>query len=132
MINIVLLLLITIVAHSGFIGTIIYQFARKPDYYVLKILFCMVCIIFLFVYDLPYLRDIVEQETTVTVVEYIDFQSSNTRPGSRKLFFENKNGRISLVTPTITRTVAQLEPGKTYEIEYFNHSKVIKSYKLIE
>ena len=80
--NIWLLLIITATAHCIFIGTIIYQLAKKPDYFLLKIVLCVSCIAYLIVYDLPCFKDLAAQETTVIVAEYIDFQSSNTRPGT--------------------------------------------------
>lgn len=130
--NIWLVSIPTFVACGGFIGTTIHCFTKKPNYHIPKIVFCVACIIALFVYNIPIIKDLVEGETTVVVAEYSDFQSSNTRPGTRKVFFRANNKKYTLYIPTFTRDVAGLETGKIYEIEYFNNSKVIKSYEIIE
>ena len=86
----------------------------------------------LIVSDLPYYKDLTTKDTTVIVAEYVKFQSSNTLPGTRMLIFINEHGQeISLYIPTITRAVAKMETGRTYEVEFFNNSKVIKEYVLV-
>lgn len=129
--NIWLLLFITGIAYVGFIGTILYECLKKVDGSIIKVIFCTICIVVLLVFDFPYIQDLTKQETTIITAEYVNYQPSNTRPGTRKLFFQTADGRISLLIPTVTRAVSELEPGKIYEIEFFNNCRVIKSYKLI-
>lgn len=130
--NLWTLLGITIFVIVVSIGFVIYALVTKTDYYILKSLFIIGIAIFFAITDIPYMKDVIEQETTTIIVEYHHFQPSNTRPGTRTLFFESQNGELRLLATTISRTVAYMEEGKTYEIEYFNNSKVIKEYRLIE
>ncbi len=130
--NLWTLLGITIFVVVVSIGFVIYAFVTKTDYYILKSLFIIGLAIFFTITDIPYMEDVIEQETTTIIAEYHHFQPSNTRPGTRTLFFESQNGELRLLATTISRTVAYMEEGKTYEIEYFNNSKVIKEYRLIE
>lgn len=51
---------------------------------------------------------------------------------TRKAYFEGETGRFYVYVPVFTRDIAKLEVGKTYEIEYFCNSHVIKEYKLLE
>ena len=60
---------------------------------------------------------------------------SNTnrgRLGTQRLFFVSDEKEIKLEDLLINRPVALLEEGAMYEIEYYNNSKLIKEYKLIE
>lgn len=132
MINIILLLLLSCFGYCVFIGVIIFHIVKKNKGYIIVtvIAFCMLAL--LFIHDFPYYQDLAQQETTVIVAEYTKFQSSNTKPGTRMLFFKNEDGQeFSLYIPTITRAVAKMETGKTYEVEFFNNSKVIKEYILV-
>ncbi|MBP3576090.1 MAG: hypothetical protein J6J55_06290 [Paludibacteraceae bacterium] len=114
------------------IGVIIYHAMCKPDYHILKIIAFMCMIIAMLVFNIPYFRDMSEGETTVVVAEYVDFQSSSTRIGARKVFFIENGRQFELFVPALGRYAAKLQEGTVYEIEYFNNSKLIKSYKLIE
>ena len=129
--NLWTLLGITIAVVVFAIGFVIYLCITKPDYYIIKSLFIICLAIFFAITDIPYMKDVIEQETTTIIAEYHHFQPSNTPPGTRKLFFESQDGELWLLATTISRTVAYMEEGKTYEIEYFNNSKVIKEYKRI-
>lgn len=132
MTNIWLLLAISIVAYIIIIGFIIFNFIKKGKWYIIINLCMCLMLAWLIVSDYPYYKDLTAKETTVIVAEYVKFQSSNTRPGTRMLVFVNENGqKFSLYIPTVTRAVAKMEIGKTYEIEYFNNSKVIKEYILV-
>ena len=111
---------------------IIHEIVHKGDFYFLKSVAFACIIIAMFLFYIPHMKDIVGQKTTVVTAEYIDYQDGNTAPCTLKVFFMINNRQIELIVPTFTRDVAKLEPGEIYEIEYFNNSKVIKSYKLVE
>ena len=130
--NLWLLLLPALFVYTGGIGTIIYEIVKRPRYHRLKIVFLVGVLMLYAILDIPLYKDIAKQETQIVIAEYVKFQSSNTLPGTRKVFFENEQGQLGLYVPTITRDVGKLQEGKTYEIEYFTNRKVIKTYKLLE
>ena len=115
-----------------FVGVIIYHIICKPDYHILKTIAFVCMIIVMLFFDIPYFQDMAEGETTVVIAKYVDFQSSNTRVGTRKVFFVKDGRQFELFVPGLARDVAKLQEGKVYEIEYFNNSQLIKSYRLIE
>ena len=104
--NLWTLLGITIFVVVVSIGFVIYAFVTKTDYYILKSLFIIGLAIFFTITDIPYMEDVIEQETTTITAEYHHFQPSNTRPGTRTLFFESQNGELRLLatTPLILST----------------------------
>lgn len=113
------------------IGIVIYESIIKRDEHILKIIIFSLVAIFLVFAHIPYWQDAIENETTIIVAEYVEYQPGSFITGQR-LFFVCEEGKIELRAPTITRPIAYLKEGETYEIEYFNHSKVIKEYRLIE
>lgn len=130
--NLWTLLGITIFVVIVSIGYIIYACIVKPNYYIIQILFIACLAIFFVITDIPYIKDVIEQETTVVIAEYKHYQTGNTNPGTRRLFFETENGELDLLATTISGTVGYMEEGKTYEIEYYNNSKVIKEYREVK
>ncbi len=130
--NVLLVLAPSFITCLIFIAIIFYEIIKKSKYHILRIVafFCM--IIYMIITDVPFYKDIIEQETQTVTAEYVKFQSSNTYPGTRKVFFDSKSGQISMFVPSFTRDVAKLKAGETYEVEYFCNSYVIKSYKLVE
>ena len=108
------------------IATIIYEFIRPGDEYAIKIIVLSLIVVLWPVLHTSYFQDAVEQETITIIAEYDTHQSRG------KLVFVSDMGEIVLTAPGITGIVRDLESGKTYEIEYYKHSKLIKEYKLIE
>ena len=74
----------------------------------------------------------VKKETAEVIAVYVEYQTGNVHPGARRLFFENGEDEFNLLAPIITKEHVKMEVGKTYKIEYFDNSKVIKDYELIE
>lgn len=129
--NIVISLIPTFFVIIVSIGVVIYQFTCKPDYYVLKSI-AFVCIaVAIFVFSMPYFQDLSENKTTVVVAEYKCFEH-NSKVGTRKVLFVKDGRMIELFVPSYARDVAKLQEGQIYEIEYFDNSKIVKSYKPIE
>ena len=85
----------------------------------------------MFIFSIPYFQDLTENKTTVVVAEYKCFEH-NSKVGTRKVLFVKDGRTIELFVPGYTRDVAKLQEGQIYEIEYFDNSKVVKSYELIE
>lgn len=107
-------------------------FVRKEKYYILINLILMSVMVFCLISDIPYMKDILKQETTEVIAVYVKYQTGNVHPGARRLFFENEEDEFNLLAPIITKEHVKMEVGKTYKIEYFDNSRVIKNYELIE
>lgn len=107
-------------------------FVKKEKYYILIDLIIIATVVFCLISDIPYMKDLAKQETTEVIAVYVEYQTGNVHPGARRLFFENENNEFNLLAPVITKTHVKMEVGKTYKIEYFDNSKVIKNYELIE
>ena len=107
-------------------------FIKKEKYYILIDLILIATVVFCLISDIPYMKDLAKQETTEVIAVYVEYQTGNVHPGARRLFFENENNEFNLLAPVITKEHVKMEVGKTYKIEYFDNSKVIKDYELIE
>lgn len=89
-------------------------------------------VVFCLLSDIPYMKDIAKKETTEVIAVYVEYQTGNVHPGARRLFFENEDCEFNLLAPVITKEHVKMEAGRTYKVEYFDNSKVIKNYELIE
>ena len=107
-------------------------FVKKEKYYILIDLILIVTVVFCLISDIPYMKDLAKQETTEVIAVYVEYQTGNVHPGARRLFFENENNEFNLLASVITKEHVKMKVGKTYKIEYFDNSKVIKNYELIE
>ena len=107
-------------------------FIKKEKYYILIDLILIATVVFCLISDIPYMKDLAKQETTEVIAVYVEYQTGNVHPGARRLFFENENNKFNLLAPIISKEHVKMEVGKTYKIEYFYNSKVIKNYELIE
>ena len=107
-------------------------FVKKEKYYILIDLILIATVVFCLISDIPYMKDLAKQETTEVIAVYVEYQTGMDHPGSRRLFFKNKNNEFYLLAPKITKDCVKMKVGKKYKIEYFVNSKVIKKYTLIE
>lgn len=130
--NIWIVLIPSFTAYVGFICAIIGEILKRPKIRWLNIVIFSALIIALFVFDMPIYKDMVEKDTAIVTAEYIEFQTGSTLPCTRKAYFKSKSSRFYVYVPTWTRDIAKMEVGKTYEIEFFRNSNVIKEYRLIE
>lgn len=105
---------------------------RKEKYFILVDLILIPIGIFNLIDDIPYMKDLVKQETTEVVAVYTKYQTGNVHPGAKRLFFEDVGDEFNLLAPTVTKDCVKMEIGKTYRIEYFSNCRVIKNYELIE
>lgn len=115
-----------------FIATGIVYYIKKFKHYIFVEIFIIASLIFLTIYSFPYIKDIVEQETTEITAVYVDVQKGNGYPGARKLVLKNEDETYIIISSNFTKVPAKMEQGKTYKIEYYNNTKVIKNYILIE
>ena len=107
-------------------------FIRKDKHYILTEIIIVVMLLFLLVDSIPFIKDLTMHETTEITAVYVEYQKGSVDPGAWRLIFENENGTYKIISPIITKIHVKLEVGKTYKIEYFDNSKIIKKYTLIE
>ena len=107
-------------------------YIRKDKYYILSEIIIIAMLIFLLVDSAPYIKDITKHATTEITAVYVEYQKGSVDPGAWRLIFENENGTYKIISPIITKIHVKMEVGKTYKIEYFDNSKIIKKYTLIE
>jgi gliding motility-associated lipoprotein GldH len=72
----------------------------------------------------------IEKDTNVIVGEYVKYGYGAV--ASFRVYIECDGKTYFVHAPAYARIVVDLEKGKTYEIEYFVNSRVIKEFKLIE
>ncbi|MBE7091482.1 MAG: hypothetical protein E7363_06200 [Clostridiales bacterium] len=123
-----------IIYSATLIGCIIggvYMVVKKERFYqiVAPLLASVVVVLFLFNY-IPYTKDIVKQETTQIIVVYTKWGSGDGVVIN--LFFEIGKETITLKSPRVAKTHVKMKTGSKYKIDYFNNSKLIKSYVLVE
>lgn len=111
-------------------GVIFY--IRKDKYYILNEIIIAGFLIFLLVDSVPFIKDIVKQQTTEVTAVYVEYQKGSVDPGAWRLIFENESQTYKIISPIITKIHLKMEVGKTYKIEYYDNSKIIKNYILIE
>lgn len=105
---------------------------RKDKYYIFCELILIFCLIFFSVKSVPFIKDITKQETTIITAVYVKYQKDSVYPGSWRLILENDCETYKIISPVITKIHVKMEEGKTYTVEYYNNTKIIKKYTLIE
>lgn len=122
--------MIVIIIGLIIIGVVLY--AKKEKHYILAEIIIIFGVIFLFVESIPYIKDIKRQETTILTAVYDEYQITSTSSPTAILIFKS-NGKIyEIISPRIFKIHVKLESGKNYIVEYYNNTKIIKSYTLIE
>ena len=117
-----------------FIGLIIIGiifYIRKDKYYILSEIIIIAMLIFLLVDSAPYIKDITKHETTEITAVYVEYQKGSVDPGAWILIFENENGTYKIISPIITKNHVKLEVDKTYKIEYYKNTEIIKNFTLV-
>ena len=107
-------------------------YVKKNKNYILSNILIIFMLIFLLVDSVPYIKDITRQETTEIIAVYVEYQKGSVDPGAWRLIFKDGKDTYKIISPIITKNHVKMEVGKTYKIEYFNNSKIIKNYTLIE
>ena len=123
---------IHIFTYIGFIVVGIVLYIKKGKYYIWELIIVIAALLFLTYESIPFVKDVVKQETTQFTAVYVEYQKGSVDPGAWRLIFESENERYKVISPIITKIHVKMEKGKIYQIEYFNNTKIIKSYKLIE
>ena len=129
--NIWIALIPAIFAIIVFVGAITYYLIKKPNYYIPKAIVILCLILVMLYFYIPYFKDLADGQTTVVVARYDEFHR-NSAAGTRKVIFYENEQRMELLVPGYSGMVGELQEDEVYEIEYFNNSKIIKTYRLIE
>ena len=110
----------------------ILEFTTNGKQKVFCTLFCIFIIAFMFFYmdHIVLVQDLIEKDTNVIVGEYVKYGRGAV--ASFRVYIECDGKTYFVHAPAYARIVVDLEEGKTYEIEYFVNSRVIKEFKLIE
>ena len=112
------------------IGIILY--IKKEKFYIISEIIILLFTIFICIDSVPFVQDVVYQETSEVVVTYIECQRGNVDPGAYKFIFKSDTHRYEFIAPKIIKLPTKIEIGKKYKIEYYVNSKVIKEYILID
>ena len=82
--------------------------------------------------DIPTIKDVLTKETTEIIAEYEGYVLTGHTPGAIIIKFKKNQKSYELSSPRVMKIHVKLEEGKTYKITYFNNTKIIKEYELIE
>lgn len=123
---------ISIIAFIVLVITGIVLYIKKYKYYILSEIIIIAMLIFLAVDSIPYVKDTIKQETTEITAVYVEYQKGNVDPGAWRLIFENEKETYKIISPIITKNHVKLEVDKTYKIEYFKNTEIIKNFILVK
>ena len=108
----------------GFLIAAIVVLVKKPK---LRIFISVVCILFaiILVFDtIPYVKDIVNQDTDTFVGTFVEDQSVGRR---NPYIFVTSNGRISVYLGYNSDYRNYFEKGKRYKVEYYANTRIVYS-----
>ena len=130
--NIWIVAIVSFIIYASGIGIIINEIIKKRRWLILKTALIVGLIAAVFYTHIPVYQDLINKSTITVTAEYVEYWKKAPFFATREAYFNGENGRFHIYVPTLTRDVAKLEAGETYEIEYFRYSRVIKEYRLIE
>ena len=107
----------------------------KPKHFWITVIGMSVIIIFLLAINTGYIKDLTQKRTTEVTAEYVRYISGGGEApdiGTRKMVFVVGGEKVELYSSIFTKYYVKMEKGKRYKIVYFNNTKIIKSYELIE
>lgn len=112
---------------GGFISAKEDKKHRISEYIIMAII-----VIFIIIVTFPNFKDMVYRETSEIEVVYVDCHSESKPFGQRTLTFKDDDTTYKIIISSLTSLPRRMEKGKTYKIEYYDNSKVLKSCVLIE
>ena len=131
--NLWLIFGITLFCSVGLIIIGVILIIKKEKFYKLSIIIIIFLVSSAIICDWNYIKDLTYKETIEIKLIYNGYEDRYTsRYGVKQLYFNNNVESITLFAPTGKKYHLEMNIGKTYLIEYFKNSKVIKSYTLIE
>ncbi len=105
---------------------------KRERFYIVFDIIIVFLLIYTFISYIPYLQDLTQKETVEIEGEFeIYYRNSNFSP-CFDVYFETDSGREKVIIPKWAFILPELEEKKTYRIEYFKNTQVIKDYELIE
>ncbi len=111
----------------------IYITVTKEKGYIIWDLLLAVFFVYTFIVDIPYLQDLMYQETEEIIGVYDCYQKRNVGAlNAFKLHFEIGDEEIELIAPRWAFIVPNMEEGRAYRVIFFKNTKVIKEFHLIE
>ena len=91
-----------------------------------------VVVIFITIVTFPNFKDMIYQETNEIEAVYLECHSESKPFWERTLILKDDDTTYKIVITSLTLLPRRMEKGKTYKIEYYDNSKVLKSCVLIE
>ena len=80
----------------------------------------------------PNFKDMICQETNEIEAIYLECHTKSKALGKETLIFKDDDTTYEIIISSLTSLPRRMEKGKTYKIEYYDNSKVLKSCVLIE
>ena len=132
--NLIVLFLYLVLLIVVCVLTIILLLIRKPKHYIAGVVIMAVFAIGATIADFfedKTIIDLIEKQTTEYEGVYITSSTSN-RVGATELIFENEEGKFVVYSAQLERVPTKLQRDKLYKITYFNNSKIISEWILLE
>lgn len=107
-------------------------FIKKEKYYIITEIIFFLFLLYVLEDSVRFIKDITNQETTEIIAVYERNVRGSGYPGARILVFQDGGKTYKIMSPRITKIHMKMEVGKTYKIEYFDNTEIIKNYILIE
>ena len=105
---------------------------RKSRNYILADIIIIILVSACIIVDIPTIKDVINKETTEIVAEYEGYVLAGHTPGAIIIKFKNAGKSYEISSPRLMKIHVDLEVGKTYKVTFFNNTKIIKEYELIE
>lgn len=122
----------TIISVPGLIIWAIVMCIKKEKHRIAMATILIAGSLFMFFSNFSFVKDLAQQETSTVTGVYVKYERRNVEPGARRVIFQTEDGTDDFLVSIFTKDCTKMKVGKTYKIEYFNNSKVIKTYELIE
>lgn len=126
-------IIITVIASLavGFLIAAIVVLLKKPKQHIIIAVVCIIFVVFLVVYSIPYWKDTAKKETATYIGTYLKYQQGFG--GTKPYIFTASGEQISFYVAAWDGAYNNyFEEGKTYKIIYFVNTKIISSAELIE
>ncbi len=105
---------------------------KKEKYSIIVVVILLILVVIVLYANIPIVKDLISNQTTEVTAVYVNYRRSGNFSLDNELIFENEGNEIIIIAPKFTRIISNLEDGKTYKVEYFNNSRVIKEYELLD
>ncbi len=104
---------------------------KKKKMYILSDIIIVILIASMLIIDIPLMKDLSQNETVEIVAVYVE-DKGHQRGVGHHIIFKDGNKTVDFRVLRFTKIYNNLEIGKTYRIEYYINSKIIKNCVLVE